>query len=251
MSDSPAKKWLRRVVIAALVLANSVVAFVLWQVNQVETIIEEDVVTVDAVEPHLNQPPSDPEEPITFLVLGSDSRDNLPDDWLGDFGVFGGQRADVIMLLKAVPATGELLLMSIPRDLRVDIDGYGTQKINSAYAFGGAPLMVQTVREQFQVPIHHYVEIDFVGFAGLVDELGGLPLEFASPARDLKSGLSVDAGRQILDGRAALAYARSRSYQEFRGGSWVSVDANDIGRTGRQQQLVLAIISEVKRPSNL
>ncbi len=243
--------WLRRVIIVLLVLANLAVVFVLWQINAVENTIETRVAKVEDVADALDPPPARSSDPLTFLVLGSDSRENLPDEWAGDFGDFGGQRADVIMLVRVVPATGRLTILSIPRDLRVTIDGYGTQKINAAYAFGGARLMVQTVKSTFGIPIHHYSEIDFVGFAGLVDELGGLTIEFDHPARDTKSGLSVEAGAQRLDGRMALAYARSRSYQEQVDGQWVSVVANDIGRTARQQELMLAILGEMRRPTNL
>jgi hypothetical protein len=85
----------------------------------------------------------------------------------------------------------------------------------------------------------------------LVDEVGGVYLNFPYPARDTNSGLSVDAGYHLLDGAQALAYARSRHYQENRDGQWVLVDADDIGRTRRQQSLILAILGAVKTPSSI
>src|SRR5690606_24773969 len=112
-----------------------------------------------------------------------------------------------------------------------------------SYAFGGSRLMVETIKQNLGVEINHYVEINFVGFQGLIDELGGIHIEFPYPAKDDKSGLSVEAGRQRLNGKMALAYARSRSYQELRDGKWVSVDANDFGRTSRQHQVRKAIMS--------
>lgn len=242
--------WIKRSVVTALVLANLMVGYALWQLNQVSDQLA-SFTTVPQLDDVLTEAPEDPAEPVTFLMLGSDSRENLPDDWVGDFGAFQGQRADVIMVVKAFPDSGTMQLMSLPRDLRVDIEGYGVQKVNAAYAFGGANLMVSTVQRELGIPIHHYVEIDFVGFAGLVDQLGGLTIEFPYQARDLKSGLTADAGTQQLDGRMALAYARSRSYQELRDGTWVSADANDIGRTRRQQQLLGAILGQLKRPSNV
>ena len=111
--------------------------------------------------------------------------------------------------------------------------------------------MVRTVKQVTGLPVHHYVEVDFVGFQSLVDDIGGVYIDFPYPARDANSGLSVDAGYQLLDGSQALAYARSRHYQELRDGSWVSVDADDIGRTERQQKLILAILGAVKTPSSL
>jgi len=244
-------KWIRASVIAILVLANAGVVYTLLKVDAVAQAIAETVVTIPDVAPVLDVPPSQSSEPMNVLVIGSDSRDNLPDDWAADFGSFAGSRADVIMLVRVLPATGELSLVSIPRDLLVEVEGYGEQKVNAAYAFGGASLMITTLRDTFAIPIHHYVEIDFVGFAGLVDELGGIAADFPYPSRDLKSGLSVEAGPQILDGRTALAYARSRSFQELRDGQWTSVGANDIGRTGRQQQLVLSMFQALKSPTTL
>lgn len=85
----------------------------------------------------------------------------------------------------------------------------------------------------------------------MIDEMGGVEISFPYPARDSSSGLDVEAGNQVLDGKTALAYARSRKYQELQNGSWVSVDADDIGRTQRQQQVVRAIMSSLKSPSSI
>jgi LCP family protein required for cell wall assembly len=142
-------------------------------------------------------------------------------------------------------------MLSIPRDLWVDIPGHGANRINAAYALGGSSLMVETIKQNLDVEINHYVEIDFVGFQGMVDELGGIEVAFPYPARDSNSGLDVDAGNQVLNGQMALAYARSRHYQENQGGEWVSVDANDIGRTARQQEVIRAIIGKLKSPSSI
>ncbi len=241
---------LRWTIVLALVVANVAVLYAIRKVDDVQDAIAETFVTVPEMGQVLDEPPPpEDRDPVTILVLGSDSRENLPDELLSDFGDFGGQRADVIMLMQLIPDAGRMRLLSIPRDLKVDIEGYGSDKLNAAYAYGGAPLMVDTVRNITGLPIHHYLEVDFVGFAGLVDELGGVVIDFPHQARDLKSGLSVEAGRQRLDGITALAYARSRSYQELRDGSWTSVAANDLGRTQRQQDLVLAIMNEARSPT--
>jgi LCP family protein required for cell wall assembly len=184
-------------------------------------------------------------ETRTFLIVGSDSRDSLPEDFNTDFfGDFAGARADVIMLARFDPDSG-VKLLSLPRDLKVTIPGRGTDKINAAYAFGGPDLLVETVRQETGVSINHYVEIDFGGFASVVDALGGVEMDFAYPARDDKSGLSVpEAGTHTLNGEQALAFARSRSYQELQDGRWKTVGGNDIARTGRQQQLIVEIFQE-------
>ena len=238
------RRWLKRSIIALLILANLLVFGIFFairgltgqfleSVNQNEEVVAE----LAAVEGN---------GPVTFLVIGSDSRQTLPADF-GEFGTFGGQRADVIMLVRV--EDGRARILSLPRDLQVEVEGHGTQKVNAAYAFGGAALMVRTVSDFTGIPINHCVEMDFFGFASIVDELGGVEVSFPYPARDLKSGLDVDAGRLTLDGKTALAFARSRQYQELRDGTWVSIDGSDLGRVTRQQALVFAMLSAAKRPS--
>lgn len=186
----------------------------------------------------------------TFLVVGSDSRENLPDDLEGSFGDFAGARADVIMLMQVVD--DRLQLLSIPRDLKVDIPGQGTNKVNAAYAFGGPDLLVETVSQATGIPINHYLEVDFGGFAGIVDALGGIELDFPAPARDLKSGLQVDeAGTQVVDGATALAYARSRTYQELHAGEWQTVGGGDIERAGRQREVLIEILGRTSSPGGM
>jgi LCP family protein required for cell wall assembly len=184
-----------------------------------------------------------------YLIVGTDSRENLPDDLEGNFGDFAGARADVIILAQV--ANGRRQLLSIPRDLKVDIPGHGTNKVNAAYAFGGPDLLVETVALATGITANHYLEVEFGGFAGIVDALGGIELDFPYPARDAKSGLNVDAGTQTVDGATALAYARSRSYEELQDGSWVSQGGGDIARTARQRDVLLVIIEKASSPSGL
>jgi LCP family protein required for cell wall assembly len=184
-----------------------------------------------------------------YLIVGTDSRENLPDDLEGSFGDFAGARADVIILAQV--ANGRRQLLSIPRDLKVDIPGHGTNKVNAAYAFGGPDLLVETVALATGIRPNHYLEVEFGGFAGIVDALGGIELDFPYPARDAKSGLNVDAGTQTVDGATALAYARSRSYEELQDGSWVSQSGGDIARTARQREVLLVIIEKASSPSGL
>lgn len=183
-------------------------------------------------------------EPVTFLVMGSDSRKDLPEE-LGVTDQVAGQRADVIMI--ASLEDGRIRLLSLPRDLRVEIGGT-THKLNAAYAIEGPnpQLLYDTVEAETDIDLDYYIEIDFAGFAAIVDELGGVDITFPYPARDLKSHLNVGAGPQHLDGRTALAYARSRQYQENRDGEWVLVDGSDLGRIGRQQSLLFAMLEALK-----
>jgi LCP family protein required for cell wall assembly len=182
-----------------------------------------------------------------ILIVGSDSREDLPEGF-ENFGSYGGERTDVIMIAHVIPGEGAQLL-SLPRDLKVAIPGEGTNRVNAAFVFGGPDLLVKTIQENFDIPIHHYVEIDFGGFARVVDALGGIEKTFDNPARDKKSGLNVEAGTQVMNGETALAYARSRSYQELIDGSWKSVDGSDIGRTHRQQEVLLLMFDQATSKS--
>ncbi len=184
-----------------------------------------------------------------YLIVGSDSRENLPDDLEGRFGDFGGARADTIILAQV--ADGRRQLLSIPRDLKVDIPSHGTNKINAAYAFGGPNLLVETVARATGIRANHYLEVEFGGFAGIVDALGGIELDLPYPARDLKSGLDVSSGAQNVDGATALAFVRSRSYEEYRDGSWVGTGGGDIARAERQREVLLRIMEKASSATTL
>lgn len=253
MPDTPSSskrsrlpKWLKATIITVLVLANIAVLGFIWVVQTGNDFLSGASTLDESVAEVLDPSTGDA---LTFLVVGSDSREGLDD--LDGFGDFSGARSDVVMMVRVDPATNTARMLSLPRDLWVSIPGHGENRINAAYSFGGAALMIETIKSNLDVEINHYVEIDFVGFQALVDEVGGIQIEFANPARDTKSGLDVGAGTQTLDGEQALAYARSRRYQELQNGSWVSVEANDIGRTARQQQVIRALISELKSPSSI
>ncbi|MEZ5175274.1 MAG: LCP family protein [Acidimicrobiia bacterium] len=185
---------------------------------------------------------------INFLIVGVDDRSTLPADWEDNFGDFSGRRTDVLMVAHITDAGIQML--SIPRDWRANIPGHGVNRINAAYVVGGPDLLVQTIQSEIGIPVHHYVEIDFAGVGAVVDSLGGVTLDFTYPGRDGKSGFETDAGRHTLDGEQAVAYARSRHYEENRNGSWESTGGGDLSRTGRQQQILIALFSQVTSPSS-
>jgi LCP family protein required for cell wall assembly len=238
-------KWLKISIITVLVVANIGALGIYWAMSTGQDILA--LASTD--EEVVSELTAASGESLVFLVVGSDSREGL--DSLKNFGSAGGERGDVIMLVRLDSSTGEARMLSIPRDLWVDIPGQGMAKINAAYAYGGPSLMVQTIRENLGIDVNHYVEVGFVGFTSLVDELGGIEMSFPYAARDVSSGLEVSAGTQVVDGDTALAYARSRKYQENQNGNWVSVDANDLGRTERQQEVVRAILTELKTPASI
>jgi LCP family protein required for cell wall assembly len=134
-------------------------------------------------------------------------------------------------------------MLSIPRDLVVPIAGTGAEnRINAAFTQGPGQL-VKTIEENFGVPIHHYVLIDFDGFRAIVDALGGIDVRFPYPSRDSKSGLDVrEAGCRHLNGGRALALARSRYFSYQVDGVWHSDPWADLGRIRRQQAFLQALV---------
>ncbi|MEA3183589.1 MAG: hypothetical protein QOJ74_66 [Ilumatobacteraceae bacterium] len=179
-----------------------------------------------------------------FLLVGSDSRAGI-DPNAPDIGATGtatdvsGHRSDTIMILRRDRSTGDASLLSIPRDLWVQVPGHANKRrINSAFN-DGPDVLVQTLQNELGLPIHHYVEIDFGGFKTLVDALGGVQICVDYATRDVSTGLNItEPGCHVLDGVQALAYSRSRHYEEYRNDQWVEDPASDLGRTKRQQQFV-------------
>ena len=171
----------------------------------------------------------------TYLLAGSDSREgsHLTDST-------EGQRADTIMLLTA-PESGTPSLISLPRDTFVEIPGYGPNKLNAAYSFGGPELLVQTVEQLTGITIDHFVEIGMGGVADLVDAVGGVELCLDYDVDDADSHLEWEAGCHPADGETALAFARMRHADPL----------GDIGRNQRQQQVIKAISAKVATPSLL
>jgi LCP family protein required for cell wall assembly len=168
----------------------------------------------------------------TYLIVGSDARDG----W-GDDGVEGARTDTIIILHK--PVEGPTALISIPRDSYVEIPGRANNKINAAFAFGGAPLLVETVENLSGLTVDHYLEVGFLGVTDVVDALGGVELCLDQDVDDWRSDLQWEAGCHLADGDTALAFSRMR----------YSDPIGDIGRTQRQQQLVSAVAREASDPS--
>jgi LCP family protein required for cell wall assembly len=182
-------------------------------------------------------------KPMNILVVGSDSRAGLEDEGGRRYGAVGGQRNDVTLIVRVEPARRRVSLLSIPRDLVVAVAGSGAQnRVNAAFT-GGPGQLVQTIEQNFDIPINHYVLIDFDGFRAIVDALGGIDVRFPYPARDAKSGLNItEAGCRHLNGGPALALARSRYFAYLRDGAWRSDPWADLGRIRRQQAFLQALV---------
>jgi LCP family protein required for cell wall assembly len=177
-----------------------------------------------------------------YLLVGSDSREELTPEERAELGTgsTAGRRTDTIMLLH-LPTSGRPALISVPRDSLVEIPGHGDERINAAYAFGGAPLLVQTLENATGVAIDDYVEIGFGGFASVVDALGGVDVCLDEPVQDDKAHIDLPAGCQVLDGVNALGYARARDFDP----------TADLGRVQRQRELIGSIAGTALSPGTL
>lgn len=198
----------------------------------------------------LNDRPEKPTSAVNYLIVGSDSREGLTREEqrrlrTGSTEVAAGKRSDTILLVHISKNRDRASIISIPRDSYALIpswtDNSGNvrnetySKINSAFAWGDAPLLIKTLESMSNVRIDHYIEVDFTGFVRIVDALGGVEICTPRSFSDSKSHLSLEAGRHLLDGVDSLKYVRSRSFD----------GTSDLGRMKRQQQFIATILREV------
>jgi LCP family protein required for cell wall assembly len=197
-----------------------------------------------------------------ILIVGSDTRANADPNAPDAGGILGnatdrpppGQRSDTIMVLRL--ENGGAKMLSIPRDLIVKLADTGEKtRINAAYNtdLGGGPArLIKTVQQSLGLPINRYMEVDFVTFAGLVDAVGGVDINFPYPAFDTNTGLDIkQAGTVRLNGEQALAYVRSRHYTEIKEDGKPHEDPTaDLGRVVRQQAFMRAVMGKVAGSHN-
>jgi LCP family protein required for cell wall assembly len=220
-------------VIAVLLSCAGILGGTLW----LETALQRKAVLAD----YPDRPASG--RGTTWLLVGSDSRQGLTVEQqqaLATGGDTGNGRTDTILVVH-VPAFGSgtpTTMVSIPRDSYVPIPGYGRDKINAAFAMGGAPLLAQTVEQATGLHLDHYAEIGFSGFAVLVDGLGGVTVCPTEPIDDPLAGINLPAGCQKLDGRGALGYVRSRATPRA-----------DLDRMVDQRQFMSALLHRAASPA--
>ena len=177
-----------------------------------------------------------------ILLIGNDSREN------GEDG-----RSDAMILLSISEKTRTVQMISFLRDMYVEIPGHDGNRLNAAYAYGGPELLMETVRENFQIPVSRYVLVNFEAFANLVDAVGGVDLELTSEEVEYVNGYLVEynqltgrpegtdyldtsrSGLIHLNGPQALAYTRNRYI------------GTDFGRTERQRKVLSAVIGELPK----
>jgi LCP family protein required for cell wall assembly len=180
--------------------------------------------------------------PLNIVVVGSDSRDEISASdpnasaFLDGAATPTGQRSDTIMVVRVDPNADHVDLLSLPRDLWLPLSGSSdNSRINEAYSQGTQKL-IDTIKQDFGIEINHYMEVDFKGFEGIVDAIGGVPMYFDKPMRDLNSGLKIDnPGCQTLNGSQALGFARARHLQYLEKNVWKDDPTGDLGRIARQQ----------------
>jgi LCP family protein required for cell wall assembly len=240
----PPWRWPRRallvlnvIVVLCMAGTGSAYLYARYKVSQIPKVVVHGLQGVGrtAVPP----PPGKPE---TILLVGSDSRAGFGKAQQAQFGSTAqaaGQRSDVIVLVHLIPATGKAAMLSIPRDSYLHIAGTNTvNRINSAFNNGPSQL-IQTITQDYGIPINHYVEVNFTGLEGIVNTVGGICMYFPYPARDPESGLNIPtAGDHHLNGQMALALARSRFYQYYKGGQWIAEGTGDLGRITRQHEFL-------------
>lgn len=162
-------------------------------------------------------------EPFYMLLIGCDDRDGVD-----------GARADTTILVRVDPANAKVTLVSIPRDTAITISGYGTQKFNAAYTYGGASGTIDAASQLCGVKISHYAEVHFDNLVDLINYMGGVTVDVPIAIDDDDAGGSLSAGVQTLNGEEAMIFARSRSFV-----------TGDFQRTTDQRILIEAAINKI------
>ncbi|PZG12797.1 transcriptional regulator [Micromonospora craterilacus] len=232
-AGKPRRRWLRITLISLLVLALVGVGGVVAGGFYLKS-VESDIDRVDAFDgvPEESRPEVVVKGALNILILGSDSRD--PEST-------GGSRADTIILAHVPKDRSGAQLVSIPRDTWVAVprskEGRGGRdaKINAAYAWGGLPLMVQTVEQYTKVRIDHVLMVDFGGFKEIIDALGGIDINSEKRFTSIHPPFrTFEQGKQRMDGATALDFSRQR--KQFADG--------DFTRIRHQQQVIKAILDQ-------
>jgi len=187
--------------------------------------------TISPAPTALTTPTPLPTEPFNLAIFGSDARD--PNEQA---------RADTIMLAHIDPVNNQMWMVSIPRDTRVELPGRGTSKINAAYAIGGSDMAIQAVKNATGQDVHYFITLNFWGFEGIVDAMGGIeidvPFAIDDPRGDItpdRSASQIEAGLQTLDGAHALTFVRHRD----------GFPDGDFGRMRAQQDFFRAMGSQL------
>jgi LCP family protein required for cell wall assembly len=230
-----------------MIFAGGGLVYANWQLGN------RQVVTIDTVpsgDPNLNLPAGDLSAK-NFLITGSDNDSCVKKDspYYGGFGNRAGfgERSDSIMVIRVNPIDNQAAILSFPRDLWVKRPGSSrSSRINSNFDKKNPNQLIRVIKENFNINVDHYVNIDFCAFAAIVDAVGGVRVPFQFKARDKRTGFKVLRARVCysFSGDHALAYMRSRHYQWYDPalGKWRTDPASDYGRISRQQDFTRRMI---------
>jgi LCP family protein required for cell wall assembly len=195
-------------VVIVSVVAAATAASILLYIGSIATALSHNNVLQSKVQRFLAQTHGG--EPENILIIGSDKRASEPED---------PGRSDTTLLLRLDPDKEAIALMSIPRDLKVEIPGFGTEKFNAAYTYGGPKLTLQVVKELTGLPINHVVNVDYLGFVRAVDAIDCVYVDVdrryyhsnvgVAPSEEYAE-INVQPGYQLLCGKKALQYVRYR-----------------------------------------
>jgi LCP family protein required for cell wall assembly len=192
----------------------------------------------------------EPPEGANYLLVGVDNLGNADCDELVQtaFGCRTENNTDTMMVVHLEPRAERAIVVSFPRDLYVNIPGHGYNKLNAAFSLGStqkerSQLLIDTLYANFGIDVHHYLELNFQSFVGLVNKLGNISVYVPYQAKDDFTGFGVPAGGcWSLDGEASLRWVRSRylQYYDERTGQFVYANqsAPDLSRIGRQQEFM-------------
>lgn len=225
--------WLKRLLIALAMLIPLTLGTVAGYYGHQLEMFFSDIQGEDP-EPELGESANDQMlkelRPISLLLMGIDERE-------GDVG-----RADTLMVATINPQSGDIKIVSIPRDTLITLPGTNGQldKINATYAYDGVPYVIETVEEYLEIPITFYAQINFQGLVDLVDAVGGIDVyaDFAFTVQDSEensNAIEIKEGLQHLNGEEALGYARMRKQDPQ--GDW--------GRQERQREVIQALVDEL------
>jgi len=240
----PNRLWVKIIRRTILILVWSVAALLGYVAWQAQSIVDEfhagaKQEIVDQAEPQLDIQPKHPFRHLksaeTYLLVGSDVRPTETDEG----------RSDTIVLVRVYPDQKIASMLSIPRDLYVPIPGYGDNRINAAYSYGGIGLLIETLREWLGVPINHFFQVDFSGFADVVDQLGGVYLPIDQRYYHVNDGslendwssIDLQPGYQKLKGADALAWVRFRHLDsDFYRAARQQIFLREVGRELEQKE---------------
>ncbi len=191
------------------------------------------------------EPPSEPGEPLNILVMGSDTREGQGKGF-GSAELIGGARSDTTLLVHLAADRESVTVLSFPRDLIVTLPSCETadgstsypyeDRFNAAFSIGGPECTIKTVTELTDLPIHHFVVVDFNGFTSVVDALGGVEVCLTEPVKDPLARLDLPAGVSVVEGEQALGFVRARTSLG---------DGSDLQRIERQQDFMASMVREV------